>query len=210
MKSSILLKKLYLEKIEFITSEELEKYCKEFEMEYTDTVRYFIRRGYLVRIFKKIFYLRSIEEIKLGRTKYSYRDLIAKGLELKGVKNWYFGLYSALKMNNMTHESFIIDHILNDKLFRPNPISILDYKIEFHKVSPKLLTFGIIKKRNINYSDPEKTILDFMYILRYNSVSKKRIIIDIKDYAENASLEKLRKYVKHYPKTVKETLEAFL
>jgi len=210
MNSSMLLKKLYLEKIEFITSEELEKYCKEFEMEYTDTVRYFIRRGYLVRIFKKIFYLRSIEEIKLGRTKYSYRDLIAKGLELKGVKNWYFGLYSALKMNNMTHESFIIDHILNDKLFRPNPISILDYKIEFHKVSPKLLTFGIIKKRNINYSDPEKTILDFMYILRYNSVSKKRIIIDIKDYAENASLEKLRKYVKHYPKTVKETLEAFL
>ncbi len=210
MNSSILLKKLYLEKIEFITSEELEKYCKEFEMDYTDTVRYFIRRGYLVRIFKKIFYLRNMEEIKLGRTKYSYREIIAKGLELKGVKNWYFGLYSALKMNNMTHESFIVDHILNDKLFRPNPINIMDYKIEFHKVSPKLLTFGILKKSNINYSDPEKTVLDFMYILRYNGVSKKRIIIDIKDYAENASIEKLRKYVKHYPKTVKETLEALL
>jgi len=210
MNASILLKKLYLDNVEFITSEELEKYCKEFEMDYTDTVRYFIRRGYLIRIFKKIFYLKNIEEIKLGRTKYSYRELIAKGLELKGVTNWYFGLYSALKINNMTHESFIVDHILNDKLFRPNPINIMGYKIEFHKVSPKLLTFGILKKRNINYSDPEKTILDFMYILRYNSVSKKRIIIDIKDYAENASIEKLRKYVKHYPKTVKETLEALL
>jgi predicted transcriptional regulator of viral defense system len=210
MNTSILLKKLYLEKIEFITSEELEKYCKEFEMDYTDTVRYFIRRGYLIRIFKKIFYLRGIEEIKLGRTKYSYRDLISKGLELKGVKNWYFGLYSALKMNNMTHESFIVDHILNDRLFRPKPINIMDYKIEFHKISPKLLTFGIIKKRNINYSDPEKTILDFIYILRYNGVSKKRILIDIKDYAENASIEKLRKYVKHYPNTVKETFEALL
>jgi predicted transcriptional regulator of viral defense system len=210
MNTSILLKKLYLEKIEFITSEELEKYCKEFEMDYTDTVRYFIRRGYIIRIFKKIFYLRGIEEIKLGRTKYSYRDLISKGLELKGVKNWYFGLYSALKMNNMTHESFIVDHILNDKLFRPNPINIMDYKIEFHKISPKLLTFGILKKRNINYSDPEKTILDFMYIWRYNGIAKKRILIDIKDYAENASIEKLRKYVKHYPSTVKETFEALL
>jgi predicted transcriptional regulator of viral defense system len=207
MNSSILLKKLYLEKIEFITSEELKKYCKEFEMDYTDTVRYFIRRGYLIRIFKKIFYLRSIEEIKLGRTKYSYRDLIAKGLELKDIKNWYFGLYSALKMNNMTHESFIIDHILNDKLFRPNPINIMDYKIEFHKISPKLLTFGIIKKRNINYSDPEKTILDFMYIWKYNGVSEKIIIMDLADYAKNVSKEKLTDYSNYYPNSVKKALE---
>lgn len=210
MKSSILLKKLYLEKNEFITSKMLKKYCKEFEMDYEDTVRYFIRMGYLIRIFKGIFYLRNIEELKLGRTKYSYKDLIAKGLELKNIKNWYFGLYSALKMNNMTHESFIVDHILNDKLFRPNPINIIDYKVEFHKISPKLLTFGVLKKRNINYSDPEKTILDFMYIWRYNGISKTRIIMDIKDYTENISIDKLREYVKHYPKTVKETLEELL
>jgi len=210
MKSNILLKKLYLDKVEFITSKMLKDYCKEFKMDYENTVRYFIRMGYLIRIFKGIFYLRDMEELKLGRTKYSYRDLIAKGLELKNVKNWYFGLYSALKMNNMTHESFVIDHILNDKLFRPNPMEIMGHDVKFHRVSSKLLKFGIFKRRNIRYSDPEKTILDFMYIWRYNGVSKKRIIMDIGDYAENVSKGKLRKYVKHYPRTVKETLEGVL
>ena len=210
MKSNILLKKLYLDKVEFITSKMLKDYCKKFKMDYENTVRYFIRMGYLIRIFKGIFYLRDMEELKLGRTKYSYRDLIAKGLELKNVKNWYFGLYSALKMNNMTHESFVIDHILNDKLSRPNPMEIMGYNVKFYRVSSKLLKFGILKRRNIRYSDPEKTILDFMYIWRYNGVSKKRIIMDIGDYAENVSKGKLRKYVKHYPRTVKETLEGVL
>jgi len=210
MKSSILLKKLYLEKNEFITSEMFKRYCKEFEMDYENTIRYFIRMGYLIRIFKGIFYLRGIEEIKLGKTKYSYRDIIAKGLELKDVKNWYFGLYSALKMNNMTHESFLIDHILNDTLFRPNPMEIMDYKVEFHRISSKLINFGILKKRNINYSDPEKTILDFIYIWRYNGIPKTRIKMDIEGYTVNVSKEKLRKYVKHYPKTVEETLEEIL
>lgn len=207
MKSTILLKKLHLEKIKFVTSETLKKYCNEFEIEYENTIRYFIRMGYLIRIFKGIFYVKSIEELKLGRTKYSYRDIIAKGIQLKNIKNWYFGLYSALKMNNMTHESFITEHILNDKLFRPNPIEIMHYKVKFHKISSKLLTFGILKKRNINYSDPEKTILDFIYIWRYNSIPKRKIIMDITDYAENVSRDKLSKYAKIYPKTVKKIIE---
>lgn len=204
------LKKLYLENREFATSDELKKYCKKFNLDYNITVKNLVFRGNLVRIFKGIFYVKDLEEIKLGRLKYSYRELIAKGLDLKDVKNWYFGLHSALKLNNMTHETFVIDHVINDKIFRAKPIGIAGYKIKFHRISSKVLTFGIITKDNIRFSDPEKTILDFLYILRYNGVPENKIIMDVSEYSNNILKEKIRKYVKHYPKSVKKTLEGLL
>ena len=204
------LKKLYLENREFVTSDELKKYCKKFNLDYNITIKNLVFRGNLVRIFKGIFYVKDLEEIKLGRLKYSYRELIAKGLDLKDVKNWYFGLHSALKLNNMTHETFVIDHVINDKIFRAKPIDIAGYKIKFHRISSKVLTFGIITKDNIRFSDPEKTILDFLYILRYNGVPENKIIMDVSEYSNNILKEKIRKYVKHYPKSVKKTLEGLL
>jgi len=210
MRMNPVLKKLYLENREFVTSDELKKYCKKFNLDYNITVKNLVFRGNLVRIFKGIFYVKDLEEIKLGRLKYSYRELIAKGLDLKDVKNWYFGLHSALKLNNMTHETFVIDHVINDKIFRAKPIDIAGYKIKFHRISSKVLTFGIITKDNIRFSDPEKTILDFLYILRYNSVPENKIIMDVSEYSNNILKEKIRKYVKHYPKSVKKTLEGLL
>lgn len=207
MKTNLLLKKLHIDKKEFITSPILKNYCKKFELDYENTIRYFIRRKYLIRVFKGIFYVNDLEEIKFGNLKYSHRELIAKGLELKGVENWYFGLYSALKLNNMTHETFVVDHVINDKIFRAKPIDIAGYKVEFHRVSPKILTFGVINKDGVLFSNPEKTVLDFLYILRYNGVPESKIIMDISEYMDNISKEKIREYVKYYPKTVKKTLE---
>lgn len=60
-----------------------------------------------------------------------------------GVKNWYFGLYTALKLNNMTHEHFAVDYVVNDRLFRPKPMTIAGYKFRFLKLAPRLLKFGI-------------------------------------------------------------------
>jgi predicted transcriptional regulator of viral defense system len=210
MKSSLLLKKIYLDEKEFISSDELKKYCNKFNMSYEDIIRYFIRRGYLIRIFKGIFYVKTLNEIKLGKTNYNHLELLSKGLEMKGVKNWYFGLNSALKLNNMTHEEFTIDHIINDRLFRGKVIEIVGYKFRFHKVSTDLLKFGIIKEGKIRYSDPEKTILDFLYLKRYNGVPEEKIIMDAADYTNNISREKIREYVKYYPKTVEKTLKVLL
>jgi len=124
-------------------------------------------------------------------------------LELKGVKNWYFGLYTALKFNNLTHESFAIDYVVNDKLLRSKPINIAGYKFKFIKLTPKLLDFGIIEN-NLQYSDPEKTILDFIYTWRYNSIPKEKIALDISEWAKNLSSKKIKKYAANYPKTVQE------
>jgi hypothetical protein len=179
-------------------------------MNYEDTVRYFIRRGYLIRIFKGIFYVKTIDEIKLGKTNYNHLELLGKGLKLKGVKNWYFGLNSAFKLNNMTHEEFAIDHIINDRLFRGKVIEIVGYNFKFYKVSSNLVKFGITKEGEIRYSDPEKTILDFLYIKRYNGVPEEKIIMDVVEYKDYISKVKILNYVKYYPKTVGKTLERLL
>jgi len=208
-KSNLLLKKLAIDKKEFITSDELKRYCKIMGLNYDITIRHLVSRGYLIRIFKGIFYIKTPEEVKLNRSKYSHLELVARGLELKGVNNWYFGLYTALKFNNLTHESFTVDYVLNDQLFRSTPINIAGYKFKFIKLTPKLMEFGIIEK-NLKYSDPEKTILDFIYTWRYNGVPREKIALDVSEWARNLSTEKIKKYSANYPKTVQETADMMM
>jgi hypothetical protein len=194
-----------MDRKEFVTAEELKRYCKTMKLNYEMVVRYFGMRAYLVRIFRGVFYVKSLEELKLGRNKYNHLELVAKGLELKHVKNWYFGLHTALKLNNMTHETFAVEDVVNDKLFRANPIAIAGYKFKFSRLSPSLLGFGIRKAGNgVRYSDPEKTLLDFIYLWRYNGIPEEKIVADVSGWEKGASKEKLIAYAKKYPKTVAE------
>jgi len=203
MTMSLMLRKLQLEKREFVTAEELERYCRLMKLDYGTVVRYFGMRGYLVRIFRGIFYVKSPDELKLGRSKYNHLELVAKGLELKKVNNWYFGLHTALKLNNMTHETFAVEDVINDKLFRANAFTIAGYKFKLSRLSPALLGFGIKNGENgVRYSDPEKTILDFIYVWRYNGIPEEKIAADVNGWAKTASKEKLRAYAKKYPNTV--------
>jgi len=203
MKTSLLLKKLRIENKEFVTSAELRQYCKQMKLDYKPTISHFVTRGHMLRIFKGIFYVKSLDEIKLGKTKYSYLELVAKGLTLKDVKNWYFGLYTALKLNNMTHEHFAIDYVVNDKLFRAKPMKIAGYKFRFMKLKAPLVRFGIVKD-GVAYSDPEKTILDFIYMWRYNGVPKGKIAADVAEWSEDLSKSRVKRYAQNYPKTVQE------
>ena len=123
-------------------------------------------------------------------------------LTIKNVKKWYFGLYTALKLNNMTHEYFTIDYIINDKLLRTNPMKIAGHKFKFLKLKKSLSSFGITHKDTIACSDPEKTILDFIYIWRYSGIPKDSIIADVDEWSTNLSIPKLKEYSKNYPKTV--------
>ena len=208
MKTAILLRKLRMDNKEFVTSEELRAYCKSLQLDYSIVIRHLVPRGYLVRILRGIFYVRSLEERELAKTKYNHLELVAKGLELKGVGNWYFGLHTALKLNNMTHETFTVDDVISDKIFRANPFTIAGYKFKFSKLSPSLLDFGITKAKNeVRYSDPEKTVLDFIYIWRYNGLPEEKITADMAGWANDTAKKKLRAYAARYPKTVAATVE---
>lgn len=209
MKTNLLLKKLHIDGKEFLSSEELKRYCRSMGLDYENVIDHLIKRHYLIRIFRGIFYVRSPEETKLGRARYSHLNLVAKGLALKGVENWSFGLYTALKLNNMTHEHFAVEYVVNDKIFRPRPITIAGYKFRFVKLASPLLRFGIIHD-GLRYSDPEKTILDFIYIWRYNEIPKEKIVLDVTDWARNISKKRTREYAERYPRTVREIAESVI
>ncbi len=206
MTIKLLLKKLYLSGKEFVTDEDIKNLCEVLNLDYKNTVNYLLRKGYLLRIFRGVFYLKSLDEIKFGKSKYSHLELVSKGLELKKVKNWYFALYTALKLNNLTHEHFAVDYVISDKIFRSKPIEIAGYKFKFIKLKPDLFKFGIIKN-SIRYSDPEKTILDFIYVWRYNGIPEEKIIMDISDYTIGLSKNKIMEYAENYPKTVMKIAE---
>lgn len=195
-----------MENKKFVKAKEIRGYCKRSGLRYDNVVNNLEKRGYLVRIFRGIFYLKSFEELNFG-IKYNHLELVAKGLELKGIKNWYFGLHTALKINNMTHEHFAIDEVVSDKLFRSEPIKISGNKFRFIKFSPKMLDFGIKEKKGIRFSDPEKTILDFIYTWRNKGIPVEKIVGDIDEWAIKTTRTKLNHYLKNYPNTVKHIVE---
>lgn len=200
------LRKLHLENREFVKADEIKGYCRDFKLDYYNTIRNLTARNYLLRIFKGIFYVRSFEDVKMGGTRYSHLELVSRGMELKGISNWYFGLNTALKLNNATHEHFAVDYVVSDTLFRNKPIDIAGYKFRFVKLKKSLLTFGI-KCKKYRYSDLEKTVLDLIYISNYSSVPKEKIVIDIEEYMGGVSKNKIKKYSRKYPKTVQKILE---
>ena len=203
------LKKIHLEDKEFVKSDEVKRYCKDFELDYDNTIRNLTARGYLLRIFRGVFYVKSFDEMKMGRIKYSHLELVSKGMDLKGILNWYFGLNTALKLNNATHEHFTVDYVVSDTLFRNKTINIAGYKFKFVKLKVSLFTFGI-KQKKYKYSDLEKTILDLIYMSRYSSVPKEKIVIDIEDYMGSVLKSRIKKYSEMYPITVRKILEEMI
>ena len=202
MKISIIADKLRMEKREFITSEDLKEYCKVLHLSYDSSIHYLLKMKHLVRIFRGVFYVKTLEEFRFDTIKkYNHLELVAKGLELKKIKNWYFGLHTALKLNGMTHEYFSIDEVISDSLFRAKPIGIVGYKFRCVKLASTLVNFGIKRDRMYCYSDPEKTILDFIYLLTYRGVARERIIMDVSEWTEHISKNKIKTYSSNYPKT---------
>lgn len=163
------MRKLQLDDREIISSIHLNRICAEVGVEYENMIRYLLDRGYLVRIFRGIFYVKS-----LG----------------KGVERWYFGLYTALILNGVTHEYFPVEFVLNDEIFRAREVELAGHRFRFIKIKLSLF-FGLKEKGELGYSDLEKTILDFIYLWRYRGLPEEKIILDVSELVNEASKETL-------------------
>jgi predicted transcriptional regulator of viral defense system len=203
---NLIMTRLLVEKRKFVVAEELKELSNELHKDYTSTINYLIKKRYLVRIFKGVFYVQSLEEIKFDTLHIGHLDLVANGLKLKGITNWYFGLYTALTLNNLTHEYFAIDTVISDTLFRSKEVEIAGHKFKFIKIKTPLI-FGTETENNLVFSNTEKTILDFIYIKKYRSLPENRIILDVSEYMEKANRDKLLSYVEKYPKSVRKIVE---
>ncbi len=188
-----------------ITREEMEEACGRFNADASSTVIFMISYGYLVRILRGLYYVKFVEEFGLKKSLNVY-TILSLGMEKLGIA-WYFGLYTSLKISGFTHEYFDTIFILNESIFRPKAIKVMGEKVKFIKLSGKLFGFGTLTEGNIKFSDVEKTILDFIYISNYRSVLEERTISVIEEYSKNVKADKIKAYLKFYPKTVGTVVE---
>ena len=202
----LLVKELHLSKKKFVTAHELKEHCKKLNMDYYITIGYLLSNNYLVRLMRGIFYIKSIEERKLNKVDITYTEAIAKSLALKKVKRWYFGLETAIKLDidlkSLDQTPFTTDSVLSDVLFRAKDIKILGHKTKFIKLKKSLFGFGIVKRNKIRFSENEKTLLDIVYLYRYNRVSSKIIRNRISDLIKYCSKGKVMRYSKKYNRPV--------
>ena len=168
-----------------------------------DTLRrVMLNKSYLITIFRGVYYLKSHEEKKFNSLQYSPYELLALGLEKRGIK-WYFGLNTALKFLGLTHEVFPINIVINDKFNRTKPMKIAGSSFFFVKLKPSLF-FDIKKEKTGNniflyFSGLEKTLLDMIYL-------KKEV--NIKEYKFDKSL--FLKESNKYNRIVKEKIKEML
>ena len=190
----------------FVTRETLMLLCGELGMGYIPAVGYLTSNRYIVRIMRGIFYVKGIEERKLDTLKLNHLEAIREAMTLKGVGNWYFGLETAASLGNLAHEYFTITSVISDSIGRSRPFEIMGHKVRFIKVSRNLFGFGVISA-NVPHSDPEKTLLDMVYLGRYNGLSEAEISGNAADLLKHCSWDKLHDYGGKYPKTVMKFLE---
>ena len=204
------LKKIKQDDKEFVTSEELQKYSKDLYLDYRSISNYLVTRGFLLNILDDIYYVKSEEEILHNKLNYSILELVAKSLSLKNVKNWYFGLYTALNLINVEyeHENDMF-YLINDQILKEKPTKILGKNFRFLTFKNALFNFGIIKNK-VNYSDHEKTILDLIYLWQYNHMNESRILIEASKLLDGISEEKILEYSQYYPDSNRKILEKAL
>jgi len=206
-KTDMIIRNFMLKGKKFITSRELEKLCKEFDLNYENTKKLVLNKEFLLTIFRGIFYVKDFNEKRTNTIRYTPYELLARGMEMKGIKNWYFGLNTALKLLNLTHEFFTINYVINDKFNRVRPMKICNENFKFVKIKTDLF-FGIIEVKTENdvilrHSDLEKTVLDRAYLYKKAGKPESTINSLIMEYDNFIDRKKLLSYSKYYPKTVK-------
>ena len=183
-----------------VKREELERACRRFDADTEDTINYMISYKYFIRILRGLYYVKTLEEFRLRKSVDIYKVLSLAIGRLN--VNWYFGLYTALRLNGLTHEYFDTTFILNDAIFRPKEIKVAGEKVKFVKLKRRLFGFGTVNKDRLVYSDVEKTLLDFIYVSRYRSVPESRTASIVEEHRSSVDAEKMKTYLKFYPETV--------
>ncbi|MBI2675734.1 MAG: hypothetical protein HYX24_04710 [Candidatus Aenigmarchaeota archaeon] len=210
-KGEIVIREFSLKGKKIISTHDFKNLCDKYGFDFRKTKVGLMNKGYLLTIFRGIYYLKDYNEKKTGAIKYSANELLSLGLAAKGIKNWYFGLNTALKMLNLTHEIFAVNYVLNDSFNRTRPMDILGSKFLFRKIKKGLFSFGIREAKTSNtavlkYSDAEKTLLDMVYLYRLSGKPKESVVMLLSDYKGAISKRKAADYARNYPKTVKNTI----
>ena len=211
MKTVLIWEKLLVDDRKIVTSDEIKELARQLDKNELNTIRYLQRHEYIHRIFRGYFYVKDYEELRKKIFKHSIYEIIAMGLKEKGVHNWYFGLGTALKHHNMTHEYFTKDYVITDSYRTTKVIEIFGQRFQFLKWHGDHFNEDqIVKNKLMRYSDPQKTVLDLSYKRYIKTRDENYILGPIKEYENMLSNRDLDKYLKVYPPLLRNIIEGCL
>lgn len=157
-----------------------------------------IKKSYLYLFIHKLVRSGKIKKI----TKGFYTILDDPTVAVFCFKPAYIGLQDSLSIHNLwEQESNAV--VIAGKKVRNGIRNILGSNVIIKRIKPKyLFGYELIEYNNfyIPVSDIEKTLIDFVYF-------KENLDNDVLDeIKKKANIEKIRKYLKFYPKRIKKTV----
>lgn len=210
MKTSVIWKKFVVDAKKITTSDEILDMAKKLGKDYPRSLKYLQEHGYIFRILKGIFYVKSPEERERNFFECSIYEMVSKALNTKGVAHWYFGLETALKLNNMTHEYFAINYVITNSYRTTKVIQILGSSFQFFKWNKKYFTYGITRSNGLRYSDKEKTVLDMTYKRYRKSGTIDVVNSPLFEYIKILDKKKLMNYLENYSQRFQQTAKRIL
>ena len=193
---------------ETVTGEEVAALARRLGRRPDHALRHLRRAGYLLPLFRGHYYIRGPEELRLGNPRLNPLELFAIAADRKGIGTWYYGLHTALRLNGMTHEERRDEAVISDSFYRIHGVSIGHKRFVIRKWRAEMLTFGLIGRGPYRYSDPEKTVLDFAYWDYWRGSKGKPETRAWREHASRMDERKVRRYLRHYPRTVASLVEA--
>ncbi len=181
------------------TSSEISRLAREIGKDEMRTIRYLQEHGYTDRLLRGIFYVRDQEEVARGSVREPVFGLISQALRQKGVRGWYCGLETALKLNGMTHEYFAVDTVITDSYRTTKVIEIMGCRYQFLRWSPVHFKFGLQKDGGVIYSDPEKSVLDISYKRMLDRRGREYSLSPIEEYRSSLDTNRARRYLGFFP-----------
>ena len=199
LSSSLIWKRMLLDGKRMVTSCEVRALARELGKHERRSLTYLQEEGYVCRILRGIFYVKTPNERERGALSPSIHELVARALAVKGVKRWYIGLESALKLNGMTHEFFNVEYVLTDSFRTTKVIKILEVNYQFLRRGRDHFDLGMTRKGGLAFSDPEKTVLDLAYREYLAGKDTARVRAPLEEYGNQLDAMTLGKYLARYP-----------
>jgi len=206
-------KKLLIDGYKVVSSDDVMSIASKFGKNEMRSLRYLQEHGYIFRVLRGVFYVKSPEEVEGDFFRYSIYEMISEALRTKGVKNWYFGLETGLKMNMMTHEFYTVDSVITDSFRTTKTIGILDSKFSFRRWAiadgaaawkvRRITDHGCV----IYHSDKERTVLDLAYRNLLGKGSVKQALAPLVEFEDRLDRQRLAEYLSDYPPRFREVVQ---
>lgn len=192
---------------ELLTSAELRKMARRIGARPEYALRHLRREGYLLPLFRGFYYVRTPEEVRLHTERHDPLELFVLAARAKGIREWYFGLTTALRLNGLTHEDRREETVVSRSLYRIHGVPIGSRRFVIHKWGPGLFGFGLERRGTYRVSDPEKTVLDLAYLDFWRAKKGHAPSRAWAEHLPSVDARKVCRYLPHYPEAVRRTVE---